>query len=246
MFSFLKQKPTLKELIPQNHVDFHSHVLFGIDDGAKTPTDSIHLIAELQKMGCNQLIATPHVMYSVWENTSEGILSKLEETRKILLENNVDIPIRAAAEYLMDSFFLKRFKQEKLLAIHENYVLVELSYLNPPIQLYDILFELQLEGYIPVLAHPERYPYYYGRFSEYEKLRNAGCRFQVNLLSTVGYYGKDAAKIADRLLKQDLIDFAGSDVHHERHIAAFDKKLIVEGSSQLEKAIANNQLFRNP
>ena len=97
LFSIFKNKPLLRELIPDDHVDFHSHILFGIDDGAKTPEDSVFLAKSLQQMGCRGLVTTPHIMYSVWENTPESILSRLEETRGMFAQNGLDIPIRAAA-----------------------------------------------------------------------------------------------------------------------------------------------------
>lgn len=244
MFSFFKNKTVLDDLIPKDHVDFHSHILFGIDDGAKTPEDSLLLAKSLQDKGCSQLIATPHVMYSVWENTSEGILSRLEQTQTMLQQNGVSIPVRAAAEYLIDSFFVQRLKSEELLTIGGNHVLVEMSYLNAPIQLYDIIFEIQLAGYTPVLAHPERYSFYHRNFKEYAKLKDAGCKFQVNLLSAVGYYGQSVAETADRLLNEDYIDFAGSDVHHSRHIAAFSKRLVIKSDKKLEQALSNNAIFK--
>ncbi|MBD3583445.1 histidinol phosphatase [Flavobacterium sp. D33] len=244
MFSIFKSRPTLRELIPADHIDFHSHVLPGIDDGAKTAEHTLALVESLREMGCSQLIATPHIMHSVWDNSPANILEKRDETRALLKQAGIDIKIEAAAEYLMDSFFVQRLKSEKLLCVHDNFVLVEMSYINPPIQLYDILFEMQLEGYIPILAHPERYAFYHNKAKEYQKLKDAGCRFQLNLLSCIGYYGKDVANAAERLLETGLVDFAGSDVHHSRHVEAFSKKLVVKSHKALSKALENNQQFR--
>ena len=110
-------------------------------------------------------------------------------------------------------------------------------------QLFEILFELQLKGYQPVLAHPERYNFYHHNFSMYEQLKKAGCLFQMNLLSSVGYYGKDVAIAADKLLDKRLIDFVGSDIHHENHIKSFQNKIIIKNKEALEKAISANVLF---
>ena len=119
-----------------------------------------------------------------------------------------------------------------------------MSYLNPPIQLYSIIFELQVAGYIPVLAHPERYTFYHNNLNEYKKLINAGCLFQLNLLSVVGYYGAGIASIADYLLKNGLYNFVGSDVHHNNHIAAFEKKIVIKDPKPLREIINNNQFFK--
>ena len=119
-----------------------------------------------------------------------------------------------------------------------------MSYINPPIQLYEIIFELQISGYRPVLAHPERYSFYHSRLSEYRKLKDAGCLFQLNLLSTVGYYGMGPYKTAMHLLKHGMIDFTGSDVHHQKHVDSFSKKVEMKDLKPLTNAIANNQFFR--
>jgi len=195
-------------------------------------------------MGCSQLIATPHIMQSVWNNTNAGIEARLLETQELLVAHGLSVKIKAAAEYLMDSFFVQRFQSEPLLCVHEKMVLVEMSYINPPLNLYDILFELQLEGYVPILAHPERYSFYHKNFGEYRKLKDAGCRLQVNLLSCVGYYGKEVAQVSDRLLAEGLIDYAGSDVHHMRHVNAFAKKLIIKSDKALSEALTRNAQFR--
>lgn len=243
LFPFIKRKPFLKDLIPDGHTDIHSHLMPGIDDGAKTLDDTIGLIKGLSDTGCRQLITTPHVMRSVWDNTREGIESKLAETTALLKQHDVNMPLRAAAEYLLDGNFSELFKSERLLTLKDNYVLVEMSYINPPIQLYEILFELQVAGYVPVLAHPERYAFYHRMYSDYKKLKDAGCYFQLNLLSAVGYYGEGVCKIADRLLRHGMIDFVGSDVHHEKHIAALSKRVFVKDTKPLEQAIANNKTF---
>ncbi|QBN20657.1 tyrosine-protein phosphatase [Flavobacterium nackdongense] len=244
MLSLFKSKPLLKDLIPQNYIDIHSHLLPGIDDGAKTIQDSINLITALQGFGTSQCITTPHVMHHFWENTSEIIQETARSTRIELQQNSISIPFRAAAEYMMDDNFVKLFQSEPLLTLKDNYVLVEMSYINPPIQLYSILFDLQVAGYIPVLAHPERYVFYHNNIDEYQKLRNAGCLLQLNLLSVVGYYGEGIAKIAEKLLQNGMYTYVGSDVHHLKHIAAFNQKIKLKDPTPLQETIENNQFFR--
>lgn len=243
MFHIFKNKPYLSDLIPDNHVDFHSHLLYGIDDGAKTAEDTLLLIKELQNSGITQYITTPHVMTGVWDNTSEIISNKLVEVQQLLSGIGVKFKIKAAAEYYIDDNFLKLFQKERLLTIKDNYVLVELSYLNAPMQLFDILFELQLEGYIPVLAHPERYTFYHKSIADYRKLKNAGCLFQLNMLSTVGYYGKEVTAAAAMLLKEGMIDFTGSDVHHIGHVRALQKRIVTQEKTSIRTAMKNNTLF---
>ena len=244
MFSLFKSKPTLKDLIPDNHIDIHSHLLPGIDDGAKNFEDTLRLTKALQAIGVSEFITTPHIIQHVWDNTSEEILLKKEATVLRLEKNEINVPFRAAAEYLMDDQFVRLFESGQLLTLKDNYVLVEMSYINAPIQLYSILFDLQVAGYIPVLAHPERYLFYQNNFNEYAKLKKAGCLFQLNLLSIVGYYGAGITKIAEQLLQNGMYNYVGSDVHHDNHIAAFDLKVPLKDLVPLHEAIANNQFFK--
>ena len=241
---FFSKKTILKDLIPDNHVDFHSHLLFGIDDGARTFEETVSLLRSLHNFGIKHFITTPHVMQHVWENTSEIILNRLNEVNKVLQTLDLDITLKAAAEYFMDENFVQLFKNQSLLTLKNNYVLVEMSYINAPIQLYEIIFDLQLSGYKPVLAHPERYNFYHSNFNEYYKLKKAGCLFQLNLLSVVGYYGESVTKTAQRLLSEGLIDFASSDTHHHKHIDAFEGKVQLKDVKPLQEAISNTSFFK--
>lgn len=243
MFLFNKPKPSLADLIPDGYVDIHSHLLPGIDDGAKDPQHCLKLINRLKEYGFSEFITTPHVLTGVWNNTKEGILDTQKSTQLFLSEQGVKNPFKAAAEYIMDDAFTQLFKSEPLLTLKDNYVLVEMSYLNAPIQLYDIIYELQVAGYKPILAHPERYLFYHRKFEEYHKLKKAGCKFQINLSSVTGYYGKEVLQTAQRLLEENIIDFAGSDVHHERHIESYKSKVQLKKTDQLVTALKNNSLF---
>lgn len=244
MFFFSKRKSILKDLIPDNHVDIHSHLLPGIDDGARTFDDSLRLTKALQGFGITEIITTPHIIEHVWDNKKDGIIELSKFTAAQLQKENINIPFKAAAEYFMDEQFVKLFQSGNLLTLKDKHVLVEMSYINAPIQLYAILFDLQVAGYTPVLAHPERYLFYQNNFDEYKKLKSAGCLFQLNLLAVVGYYGKPINQTAEKLLTEGMYDFVGSDVHHDNHIAAFDQKVNLKELQPLKEVIANNQFFK--
>ncbi len=244
MFSFFKNKPALKDLIPSDHVDIHSHLMPGIDDGAKTFEQTVHLVQSLQGFGFSQFVTTPHTMSHVWDNTKADILSLKDQTLLELGKKGIKVPFRTASEYLMDDHFVKLFQKGDLLTLKDNYVLVEMSYLNAPMQLYTILFDLQVAGYIPVLAHPERYVFFHNNFDEYVKLKRAGCFFQLNMLAVTGYYGAAVSKIAEQLLQKGMYDFVGSDVHHDKHIAFFDERVKLKEVTAFKEVISNNQFFR--
>jgi tyrosine-protein phosphatase YwqE len=245
MLSFLKSKPKLKELIPSGFTDIHSHLLPGLDDGAQTIKETQSMVEQLKTIGFAKCIVTPHTLPEVWENTTDGIQTTFIETRKKLKEPYNEILFRAASEYMINDIFLDRLSSHPLLTLKDNYILIEMSYLNPPYALYEIIFEIKHKGYIPILAHPERYIFYHNTTKEYENLKKNDVLFQVNLLSTVGYYGRHVAKIADLLLKKDYIDYVGSDIHHKGHVMAFENKLIIKSENKLKNAIQNNNFFSN-
>jgi protein-tyrosine phosphatase len=244
MFKFLKSKPTLKDLIPGNYIDIHSHLLPGLDDGARTFKDTLRLTQSLINFGFSEIITTPHTIQHVWDNSTSDIKGSEKATIQELQKKQIQVPFRAASEYMMDDQFVKLFKEGELLTLKNKHVLVEMSYINPPIQLYSILFDLQVAGYVPVLAHPERYIFYNQNFEQYQKLKNAGCLFQMNLLSAVGYYGEGITKVAEKLLQNGMYDFVGSDVHHEKHIAAFEQKVKIKEWELLKEIMNNNQFFK--
>jgi len=242
IFNLFKSKPTLKELIPNGFVDIHSHILPGIDDGAKNIEESLVLITEMKKMGFSKIIGTPHTYPGLYNNSNESIKDSFEKLKK---EFDLDIGLCYASEYMIDSSLIKKAKDNKLMCIKENYVLIEMSYLAPPINLYEIIFELKVNGFIPILAHPERYFFFSDNFKEYYKLKKVGCLFQANLLSATNFYGLQAAKIMDLLLKRDLFDFVGSDIHKLRHIKAFDSNIILKQKKKFQEVISKNKFFEN-
>ena len=162
------------------------------------------LFRGMADLGFTDIICTPHIIADTHPNNPETIQNAAQFLKSEAQKLGVNLDFRIAAEYMLDTSFSELLQKEKLLTLKENYVLVEMSYLNPPMQLVDLIYEIQLAGYIPVLAHPERYLFYHNNTSEYEKLKNAGCLFQLNLLSTVEYYGSKIAKTADELLKKGM------------------------------------------
>jgi tyrosine-protein phosphatase YwqE len=119
----------------------------------------------------------------------------------------------------MDDHFYRLLSEgQSLLTLKDNLVLVELSFAVPAINLKELLFEMQVKGYQPVLAHPERYLYFGANKGWYDQLKEAGCLFQLNLLSFRGYYGPESQQLADWLIKKGYVDLLGSDMHHDRHL----------------------------
>lgn len=198
--------------------DMHSHLIPGIDDGARDLDQSLELIRGLKDLGYQGLITTPHIKSDHYPNSREIIEEGLERIREALESEGIDLPLRAAAEYYIDEHFMKLLRRGELMPVVDRRVLVEFSFMFAPHGIQELMFEIQSEGYEPILAHPERYGYFHQRMEVFEDLKDRGCYLQLNLLSLSGYYGKPIQKMAQALLDAGLYDYAGSDLHHERHV----------------------------
>ncbi len=225
IFSFLKNKnKDSQEPLPVLKTDMHSHLIFDVDDGAKTLEDSVQLIRHLQKMGYEKLITSPHIMGDFYKNSAENLLPKLEIIREELLRQNIDVELDCAAEYYLDEFFISKLKKrEPLLTFGDNYVLFETSFMTKPNQLYEVIFDLLSNGYKPVFAHPERYIYLHGSLDQYMEIKEKGVFFQLNLNSLTGYYSKEVKKAAEKLIDQKMVDFLGTDCHNMKHVGVLKR-----------------------
>lgn len=214
MLQIFPKKQFLKDLL-DDFVDIHNHILPGIDDGAKTVQESLELLKGLEALGIKQFIPTPHIMQDFYPNTADSIGDAYELLLGSLNKKTLNkITINPAAEYMLDGHFESLLNEGQLFTLKHNYALVEMSYFQPPINLEELIFKIKLKGYIPVLAHPERYAYYHNNLDYYARLKHLGCLFQLNLLSLSAYYGSSVQKTGNYLLDENLIDFAGTDVHN--------------------------------
>lgn len=221
MFSIFKKKKVTPIDLSGIGADMHSHLLPGIDDGSPDVETSLQLIAGLQDLGYKKFITTPHILWDMYKNDAVSITSAHAKLKHALLQNNVDVPISAAAEYFLDDHFDELLETDTpLLPIYNNWVLVEFSFVTTPMNFKEKLFNMQMKGYQPVLAHPERYLYFMADRKWYDELKNAGCYFQLNILSLAGYYGKASLQLAHYLINKQYVNLLGTDCHHFRHLDA--------------------------
>lgn len=225
MLDWLFDKKQKKELdMSRIGIDIHSHMIPGIDDGVETIEDAVEMVRKLQDLGYSRAVTTPHVMWDCYKNTPEIIISGLEDVRKASKEAGLTLQIDAAAEYFIDEHFIELLTTgQQLLTLPGNRLLVELPYSTPLMNTSETLFSILERGYQPVLAHPERYTYFYSDPSVYKKLADQGCELQVNVLSLTSYYGENVNKMAEWLLKHDLISFLGTDAHRMQHLEMIRK-----------------------
>lgn len=194
--------------------DMHCHILPGVDDGIQDKKMALAALKYFKEKGFKRIILTPHIMEDLSENTFDGLTEKFEKFKEIIPEG---IEVELAAEYMLDSQFVKHLEMGKLLTLGKtNKVLIETSYLNPSLDYKNQIYKLQTAGYKPVLAHPERYVYM--RTSHYESVKEQNCLLQLNLLSLSGHYGQTAKNKAIKLLEKGFYDLVGTDTHRFRQI----------------------------
>ena len=243
LFKSFRKKEKVLEGYDQLVADMHSHLIPGIDDGAQTIDDSISLIKELYGLGFRKLITTPHIMSDYFRNTRENIMEGLDKVREAVEKEGLDVSVEAAAEYYVDDGFVKKLENEKLLTFGDNYLLFEISYINCPDNIDDIIFRMQVQGYKPVMAHPERYPFWYNDFDKYIKFHEQGVLMQLNMNSLTGYYGIDAKRIAEKMADNNIVSLLGTDCHHNRHIEALHRGLYEKYLKKLlDTNLVNKQL----
>jgi tyrosine-protein phosphatase YwqE len=243
MFDFLKpgKKQTVYDTLPFG-TDMHSHILPGIDDGAPDIETSLQLVKGIYDLGIRETVATPHVICDLYRNTPETINNALGQLTTAVAEAGIDIKITAAAEYMLDDYFVQLLKgPAPLLTICKKVILTEQPFASPSPNIHRIAFEIITSGYRPIMAHPERYHFYHGDYEGYNNLKDIGFLLQVNLLSLTGYYGKPVAKAARYLIENNLADLVGTDMHHARHLDMMkDKKNLQTLNELLSKKKWNN------
>lgn len=209
MWFFHRTTSLAESTLFQGMIDCHSHLLPGVDDGVQTLEESLQILHQMEQLGVRRVWLTPHVMEDIPNETLS--LQQHFQTLKESYQGTVEI--RLAAEYMLDNLFEERLENNDLLPLEEGkrYLLVETSYFNPPVNLFDIFDRIKAKGYYPVLAHPERYVYM--TEEEYRLLKGKNIKFQLNLFSLAGAYGKSAKAKAEWLLKNRFYDLTGTDTH---------------------------------
>lgn len=236
MFSFFSKKNKVTD-ISWLGVDVHSHILPGIDDGSPDVTTSIHFVKALQELGFSKLIATPHIYKELYPNTSETIKAAKTSLQAAMDQQNISLKLGSAAEYMIDQDFSL---DSPLCTLDGKHVLIEMSYLNESPGISQTIFDIEIKGYKPILAHPERYIFYFKDKIRLKRFKEKGCLLQLNLLSILGYYGKEVKQLAEVMLKENMYDLAGTDLHHEKHLNSLTEAVV---SGRLFELIGNNNFY---
>jgi tyrosine-protein phosphatase YwqE len=226
---FFSKKPSPPEYSVLR-ADMHSHLIPGIDDGSTDVETSGELIRGLMDLGFSRLVTTPHVLGTMYPNTPETIAAGEQKLRVGIPDEVAATSLRSAAEYFLDDLFLGHLNAGlQLLPVTGKQVLCEFSLSFPTQGVKEILFEMQMQGYTPIIAHPERYIYLSANKLFYEELKEMGCLFQLNLLALGPNYGKSVTELAGYLTKRGYYDYVGTDLHNIRQLEMLRDPKIGEG-----------------
>lgn len=225
MWPFRKHISLAESGIFRGFTDWHCHLLPGVDDGIRTIDEALQVLSVYEELGIREVWLTPHVMEDI-PNATADLRNRFKELRDAY---NGTVDLYLSAENMLDHLFEERLKNNDLLPFGKNgnYLLVETSYFNPPMGLNNILLQIQSKGFVPVLAHPERYNYM--DQNKYMELIGLGVKFQANIPSLVKAYGSLPYKKLEWLMRENMIEMWGTDTHHS---AAFSKLVACKALKQ--------------
>ena len=222
--------------------DIHSHLIPGVDDGTKTMEQSIEIVREFQSLGYSKLITTPHISEAHYPNSPDILRSKFQLLKQELDNLEIKMELDLGAEYQIDSTFLRELKAGGDVLSWSGFLLMETPFTSFPLIFDEVIFEIKSRGLTPVLAHPERYEYWFGNTCRIKEVRDQGVKMQVTASSLSGYYGPAQKTMAKSLIKESLVDFIGSDLHRIDQMAYLEKGL---GSKHLRKLDSQQLLNKN-
>tara|TARA_R110001592_G_C13131414_1_gene746593 strand:- start:1302 stop:2042 length:741 start_codon:yes stop_codon:yes gene_type:complete len=219
ILSFLKPKDTSPASVLPIKTDIHSHLIPAIDDGVQSIEESLTVLREMEALGYEKVITTPHSMPGTYDNSPENIYAGLEVMREAIKKEGINIQLEAATEYYLDESFVELIDSgAPLMTFGNKHVLFETPFMNMPPQLKEVTFKLSLKGYKPVFAHPERYLYLMQ--SEYllDELIDRNVILQLNIVALTGCYSKPVQKFAEKLIDMKAVKLVGTDCHNMGHI----------------------------
>ena len=206
-------------------LDFHSHILPGLDDGAKDLEDAVALTSAMKSWGFERITCTPHIN-APYRNTPETIRPVFEKLQEELYVRGVDIDIKMSAEYrLVPETWPEVLEKNWLMPIEDRFILMELPISKPEEMGYikpaDEFRKIVSLGLTPILPHPERY--FYLSHNELMSYIEAGAVIQCNYGSFAGLYGETAEQNARNLLNEGIVTYYGTDMHNAHYVEVMGK-----------------------
>ena len=216
-------------------IDFHSHILPGIDDGSRSIEQTIRMLKEAKEAGFTKIISTSHYIEGYYESDEAERTELLNEVQK----NISGIELYLGNEIYITNNMINLIQNKKASTINNSkYVLFEFPLSAKSMNDKEVVYRLIENGFVPVIAHPERYSYVQDNPEYIEELAEMGALFQANYGSIIGMYGKKAEKTLKKLLKNDLIRFFGSDSHRIDQVYTKMPKIL----KKLHKVLSDEEI----
>ena len=221
-------------------IDIHSHILPGIDDGAKTMDDSIAMAKHALEQGVTTIIATPHHMNGKYENKKMDIIHHVNQLNDILQNEGIPVTVLPGQECRIYGDIIEDFNKEEILTMNNGgkYIFIEFSSSHVPAYAEQLLYNIQFEGIIPRIVHPERNQVFLNDPDTLYEYVNRGALTQVTAASVVGGFGKKIQKFSHKLIEVDLTHFIASDAHN---VSSRGSKM-KEASELIEKKFGKSVL----
>lgn len=225
--------------------DFHSHLVPGVDDGAPDLASSLEMIDGLVALGYRGAVTTPHIMVGTYPNDRSTLELPFDALRQAVAERHPDFQLALGAEYFLDASVLTALRDGDDLLAPGGRLLFELAFGAPPEPglLQEFLFEAQVRGFQPVMAHIERYPYWHGELHRFGDLADQGVWLQVNAASLAGAYGPEVQQAAETCIDKGWVSLLGTDAHGIRHIDALAASRVRPAVHRLAETARNASLF---
>ncbi|MEL3970771.1 CpsB/CapC family capsule biosynthesis tyrosine phosphatase [Rossellomorea oryzaecorticis] len=197
-------------------IDIHSHILPGVDDGARTMNDSIDMAKQAVSEGIRTIIATPHHMNGKYDNLKSDILPLVSELNETLKQEAIDLQVLPGQECRIYGEILEDYQKGDILTLNKDsqYLFIEFPSNSVPRYAERLLYELQVEGLTPVIVHPERNAELIERPDKLYKFVKNGAVTQLTASSLVGYFGKNIQKFSQQMIEANLAHFIASDAHN--------------------------------
>lgn len=228
-------------------IDIHCHIIPGVDDGSKDLNNSIRMAKEASKLGYTRIFATPHYISYDLETSKEDLEKRLLILNKVIKDNNIDIELYSGNEVYISEDIVKQIENEKIYTLgNSKYILIELPMFGKLNNIEAIIDELIYKGYVPIIAHPERYEFVSKDQQELIDLMNIGVLFQINIGSIVGVYGKEAQKRVVKLLKNNMVHFIATDSHNSKTIYSIHEKANKKIKKIITKEKYEEIMYLNP
>lgn len=228
-------------------LDVHNHVLFGLDDGCRTPEETSALARLAKGAGHGGFVATPHIRPGMFDNTVDAIRRRRDEARPLVEEAGLELFL--GAEHYFSIEVLEAARRKDLLTLGESsrYVLIEFPQDALPPRWQDVLFEIRVKGYVPVIAHPERCAAIQADLERAEEsLARCEVLLQLDLGSLVGHYGRAAKKAASKLVDRGAYHVAACDLHRPDDVAAIVAPSLRELEKRTSAATVHRMTKENP